>query len=200
MATKKAEQSDASRGRLVAAATELFAEQGFRGTSVQQIGERAGISRGSIFWHFGSKEGLLLAVVDRAFASWETEELRPEVGDATGVEAIRRGLRSHQRFLAAERGPIRLFFVLLFEALGPRPELQGHFVRFYAHFREQLAAWIAAGQASGDVRADADAEAVAATIVATIGGLAYQALLDETLDLDAIYTALADTFTRGLAA
>lgn len=200
MGMTKAEQSDASRGRLVAAATDLFAEQGYRGTSVQQIGERAGISRGSIFWHFGSKEGLLLAVVDRAFASWETEGLGPEVGDATGTEAIRRGLRSHQRFLSDARGPIRLFFVLLFEALGPRPELQEHFVRFYAHFRAVLAEWIAAGQASGDLRAEADAKAVAGTLVATIGGLAYQSLLDETLDLDAVYAALADTFTRGLAA
>ena len=52
MATKKAEQSDVSRGRLVGAATELFAEQGYRGTSVQQIGER--LTRGSRYryqWH-----------------------------------------------------------------------------------------------------------------------------------------------------
>lgn len=90
--------------------------------------------------------------------------------------------------------------VLLFEALGPRPELQEHFVRLDARFREVIAEWIVAGQAAGDVRGGADAAAVAGTIVATIGGLAYQALLDDALDLDAVHATMAGTLTRGLAA
>lgn len=41
------------------AATELFAENGFHGTGVAEIGERAGIQRGSLYYHIGSKETLL---------------------------------------------------------------------------------------------------------------------------------------------
>src|SRR5688500_11779761 len=95
----KQEQSERSQDALIHAATSLFAERGYRGTSVQAIGERAGVSRGSIFWHFGSKEGLLWAVVERSFRSWEAEILVPDVGDARGIEAVRRGLRAHRRFL-----------------------------------------------------------------------------------------------------
>lgn len=97
---RKREQSELSRERLIEAATRLFAERGYRDASVQAIGEAAGISRGSIFWHFGSKEGLLWAVVQRAFTRWEAETLVPEVGDARGQEAIGRALRAHRRFLA----------------------------------------------------------------------------------------------------
>ena len=95
--SRKREQSELSRERLIEAATRLFAERGYRDASVQAIGEAAGISRGSIFWHFGSKEGLLWAVVQRAFTRWEAETLVPEVGDARGEEAIGRALRAHRR-------------------------------------------------------------------------------------------------------
>jgi TetR/AcrR family transcriptional regulator, acrAB operon repressor len=37
--------------------------------SVQAVADRSGIRRGSVAWHFGSKDGLLVAVIDEAFRS-----------------------------------------------------------------------------------------------------------------------------------
>ncbi|MBX7453131.1 TetR/AcrR family transcriptional regulator [Mycolicibacterium sp. 3033] len=65
--SRQAEISAESRTRLLTAAWELLAEGGARATTVQAVSERAGISRGSISWHFGSKEGLIVAVVTSAF-------------------------------------------------------------------------------------------------------------------------------------
>ncbi|QIS11986.1 TetR/AcrR family transcriptional regulator [Nocardia arthritidis] len=73
MAGRREESSAESRRRLLDAATELVAEVGPRGTSVQAVAERAGISRGSIAWHFGSKDGLIVEVVTHAFAAAEAE-------------------------------------------------------------------------------------------------------------------------------
>lgn len=64
---RQAEISAESRNRLLLAAWELLAEGGSRATTVQAVADRAGISRGSISWHFGSKEGLIVAVVNSAF-------------------------------------------------------------------------------------------------------------------------------------
>ncbi len=64
MATRRIERTQESRRLLVAAAADLFAEQGYRQTSFVDIAERVGISRGSIPWHFGNKLGLLEAVID----------------------------------------------------------------------------------------------------------------------------------------
>src|SRR3954451_7909505 len=197
-ATRKELQALESRRRLVGAASRLFAERGYRDASVQAIGEAAGVSRGSIFWHFGSKEGLLLAVVEQAFARWEAETLVPNVGDAVGLEAVRRGLDAHQAFLEADEGGAqRLFFVLFFEALGPRPELLGRFVELHAHLRELAAGWLRAGR---DVRDDVDADGAAAMLVGALGGVAYQRLANPALDLEATYGAMRETFVRGLAA
>jgi TetR/AcrR family acrAB operon transcriptional repressor len=200
-ATKKDEQALATRERLIEAATQLFADRGYRDTSVQAIGAAAGISRGSIFWHFGSKEGLLLAVVERAFAEWESEVLVPDVGDAVGVEAIRRALDAHRRFLVDDSAKaIRLLFVLMFEALGPRPEHAQRFVDLHAHLRTLGGAWLAEGQKRGDVRDDVDPVAATTILVGTMGGVAYQYLLDPSLDLEQIYDDMADVLVDGLAA
>jgi AcrR family transcriptional regulator len=197
--TVKQEQSARSQGALIDAATELFGERGYRGTSVQAIAERAGVSRGSIFWHFDSKEGLLWAVAARAFESWERDVLVPDVGTATGIEAVRRALAAHRRFLTERAGDLRLFYVLMFEALGPRPELAPEFARLHANLRSMTVGWIERAIAAGEIRGDVDAGAVVTVITGALGGIAYQWLLDPGgFDLDRVYADLERMLVRGL--
>jgi TetR/AcrR family acrAB operon transcriptional repressor len=59
------EIGEESRQRILDAAEELFLERGYEKTTLSAIGERCGISYGSIPWHFGNKAGLLYAVVTR---------------------------------------------------------------------------------------------------------------------------------------
>ena len=54
----------ATRPKLVAAAAETFASLGFIGATVESIAEAAGYSRGAFYAHFGSKDDILLAVVE----------------------------------------------------------------------------------------------------------------------------------------
>jgi AcrR family transcriptional regulator len=51
----RAEGTDA-RAALLGAAAEVFARRGFRGASVEEIAERAGYSKGAVYWHFDSKQ------------------------------------------------------------------------------------------------------------------------------------------------
>jgi AcrR family transcriptional regulator len=53
-----------TRQTLVEAAAEVFAQKGFYGASLEEIGEVAGFSRGAIYSNFGSKEELLFGVLD----------------------------------------------------------------------------------------------------------------------------------------
>src|SRR5713101_8327365 len=54
-----------TRSALVEAAVEVFAKKGFDGASLEEIAEAAGFTRGAIYSNFGSKEDLMLAVVER---------------------------------------------------------------------------------------------------------------------------------------
>lgn len=59
--------SEATRDRIVAAATELFAERSFEGASTREIAARAGVTQPLLNYHFRSKEELWRAVVDTLF-------------------------------------------------------------------------------------------------------------------------------------
>lgn len=194
----KAAQSAGTRRRLIDAASELFAEQGYAGTSILHIAERSGISRGSVAWHFGSKDGLLWAVVEDAFAQWETRVLVPDIGDAIGIAAVRAALSAHRRFLEGDTTRLRLFYVLLFEAIGPRDDLRIRFAQLHIHLRDLCEHWIAAGQEVGEIRADVDPRAIVTVLIGALGGIAYQALVDPDLDLDPLYRNLDALAIDGL--
>jgi len=67
MARTQQERKAETRARLLAAAADLFADQGIDAVSVDAVAEAAGRTSGAVYAHFGSKQGLLLALLD----SWK---------------------------------------------------------------------------------------------------------------------------------
>ena len=66
--TKRERAAQRSRKAILDAAEKLFAEKGYESTSLKEVGEAAGLSRGTPAYFFGSKEGLYRAVLDRVLA------------------------------------------------------------------------------------------------------------------------------------
>lgn len=60
----KAEQREMTTARLVEIAREIFARDGYAGAAMEEIVQQAGVTRGALYHHFGSKEGLFTAVVN----------------------------------------------------------------------------------------------------------------------------------------
>jgi AcrR family transcriptional regulator len=79
---RRQDRGQATREQLVTEATRLFAERGFEATSVEAVLDAAGVSRGSLYHHFKSKEALFEAVLDAA-------EVR--IGEATLLSAAAAG-------------------------------------------------------------------------------------------------------------
>lgn len=65
-------QLDTTRERLLQVAEELFAEKGFAGTSLRQIGAVLGIANSSIMYYFPTKKKLYMAVLDRVADSMKS--------------------------------------------------------------------------------------------------------------------------------
>lgn len=63
-------RSEAKRGRIVEMATKYFAEQGYHAVRIADIAAALGIAKGSVFQHFGSKDGLFFEVYKRAVRSF----------------------------------------------------------------------------------------------------------------------------------
>lgn len=70
-----------TRERILEAAADLIARQGYAATSIAQISQKSGANPASIYWAFGSKEGLLAAVMERAAESFFQTITPPAGGD-----------------------------------------------------------------------------------------------------------------------
>lgn len=69
-AAQSPRDGEQTRLAILEAAQQVFAERGFAGASLRDLAEAAGVTRSLIHHHFGSKEGLWLAVVDHLFADY----------------------------------------------------------------------------------------------------------------------------------
>jgi len=81
---------DASKEVILVAATEEFAEKGLQGARVDQIAERAGVNKRMLYYYFGQKDDLFLAVLERTYEKIRDEEQTLNLVEVEPVEAIRR--------------------------------------------------------------------------------------------------------------
>ncbi len=81
---------EATREAILGAATDEFAAYGLGGARVDRIAERAGINKRMLYYYFGQKEDLFLAVLERAYAKIRGEELALNLTEVEPTEAIRR--------------------------------------------------------------------------------------------------------------
>jgi len=88
---KNVARGEATRGQLIAIARRMFADRGYEDTSIEAVLREAGVSRGSLYHHFASKEALFEAVLDDVEVRVGGAVVEA-AGDAAGpVAALRAG-------------------------------------------------------------------------------------------------------------
>jgi TetR/AcrR family transcriptional regulator len=102
-------RSEAKRTRIIDAATQHFAEHGYHAARVGDIATALGIAKGSIFQHFGSKDGLFFEVYKRAVRSFAKYLDAPaEVRQAGFFEVLRYWLVCTEHLLREDWIPYRI--------------------------------------------------------------------------------------------
>lgn len=188
-----------SDARMLSAALRLIGERGYRGTSLAAIGEEAGYSRGLVHERFGSKAGLLWTLVKRILRVWNHESQARTDATHVGIDALCDMVDNHRRAVEEDRG-IRALYALMFEALGPTPELLSEFRELHRSFRAQIERTLRTGIDAGLIRADVDPRAQAAILLGSLRGMAFQWLLDaQGFPLDAAYDELKANLRRTLS-
>src|SRR5262245_56133679 len=87
---QESQLSDATRSRLIEAAGHVFAEQGFKATTVRDICAKAGANVAAVNYHFGGKEGLYNAVLRHAHRCCAVGNAEQAVAAAEGKSAEER--------------------------------------------------------------------------------------------------------------
>jgi|SRR5262245_179479 len=136
--TNAARSAD-TRARLLEAAVEVFAEEGFRKATIHRICKLAGANIAAAHYHFGDKEGLYTAVFEYAERQ-AAERTPPESADGAGPEER---LRAHvTSFLSRLLDPGRPAWIarlLARELIDPTPALDGLVRRRMRATHDQLA-------------------------------------------------------------
>lgn len=90
--TLRERQAEATRQLLVSVARELFTEQGYAATSIEEIIKRAGVARGALYHHFPGKDALFRAVYDEVQTEVATRVVATAVSAQEPWEGVRAGL------------------------------------------------------------------------------------------------------------
>lgn len=86
MARRTKEEAQETRNRILDTAEEVFREQGVTSTSLADIADAAGVTRGAIYWHFRNKGDLFTAMVDRV--ALPMEEMIRQAADASTEDPL----------------------------------------------------------------------------------------------------------------
>lgn len=138
------------RERLLQAALELFARRGYAATSVREIVEMAGVTKPVLYYHFGSKEGLYLALLQESFVTFEglLQEFVVAPGSARGrMLHYCRGIFDSA---VANVEVVRLSHAIYFGPPQGAPFFD--FEGFFAKMLDGIAAILAAGTDNGEFR------------------------------------------------
>ncbi|MGH9198857.1 MAG: TetR/AcrR family transcriptional regulator [Acidimicrobiia bacterium] len=176
----RAESREQTRQRILEAAADLFARNGYRSTSVDDVAEAAGYSKGAFYYNFDSKDDLFDALVDEHIEGLTTE-LEKALTDATTMEekiaAVQRALVRKQR----ERIDPRLEFEVIASAVRD-PKVRKRVAAAYRRMREAIAGLIEKEYAEVGAKPPMTPEHLALTIMAGSQGLA----LMQAIDPDAV--------------
>lgn len=118
--SRSAGAGESRRDQIVAAAAALFAAQGYHATSMQEIGQRVGLLKGSLYAHVVSKEELLLEIVSTAVRQYMSAMMLVVHGEEPPDHKIARAVAEHLR-VTRELGPLARVYVLEARHLAGEP-------------------------------------------------------------------------------
>ena len=189
------------RLQIMEAAKELFARQGFEGTTTRQIAQAARVNEAIIFRHFASKEDLYWAVIDREseLAGWQPA-LRRQLGSGASDREILTGIAKD--ILVRRARDSSLSRLLLFSALENQERSQRFFQTHVVEYYEAIAAYICKRIEDGVFRA------VNPLLAARgfVGMIVYHSLIQEIygakryqdFDVTEVSRTLADIWLGGM--
>jgi AcrR family transcriptional regulator len=167
------------RQRLIDAAWRRIASAGYRETTVDDVCDEAGVSKGAFYGYFATKQDLFLALLDEETEALNAVAAALAASDITGAERVR---RFTQAMLRVGDDPARVQLRAdLWSALSSDPAVRQRFVEAVDRRRSVLREWITHSIDAGDLGIEAHrANALASMLIALADGLMLHRALDPT--------------------
>jgi AcrR family transcriptional regulator len=190
----KQERARRTRAQILQVAAEVFAQNGYPAVSLQDVADRASMTKGAVYHHYANKEALAVAVVHEHYGRWQplvaevrARQLPPLETMLAVLDATAEAFRSDTMVQAGAR--LQIERSLIGTDL-PRP---------YVGWQELLAGLATEARTAGQLRADTNPHALARVIVAAFFGMQHISdMLTGREDLIERYTEVRDAIFKGV--
>lgn len=172
------ERTDQSDKLMLAAAVELILEKGSEKTTLKEVGEKAGYSRGLAGYRFGSKSSLFAFVLTKLHHYW-LYYLKGATEGKVGLSAINSCTDIHFQVLDKNYDNVKAFYILWFDALGDNADLKKIVTHINTERHESIINWIVNDTSLS--KSHEDASVLAAQYNCIFNGIVYQYLLNSSL-------------------
>jgi AcrR family transcriptional regulator len=127
---RRRSNGEASRQKILEAATEIATERGYEGTSIGLVSKRSGLPASSIYWHFKDKDALIAAVIENSFGAWlaAAGEWVPRTPDAPVEQRAAATIRRAAEGLLESSDFLRLGLMLALERRAEEPSARRMFL------------------------------------------------------------------------
>lgn len=192
------EAKEQRREEILAAAKTTFAKNGFHATTIGDVAKAAGVSYGSIYWYFESKDALFHALMDHQEAALRAHIDRTVAeanSGADGEAMFRSSVRATFEFFEADRDVVRLLFQ---DSLVLGDRFDRHLSGIYEGFIADIETTIEVAQKAGYV-IEAPPRMIAFTVAALISQLALRRLAtDDGLSAEVVADFVVTLLLDGL--
>ncbi|KWX57581.1 TetR/AcrR family transcriptional regulator [Mycobacterium sp. NAZ190054] len=174
-----------AENKLLVAAAELIGEVGPTRMTFNDIGTRAGYSRGLASHHFGSKNALIRRIMDKVTEDFHRDLAAHDPDPADVRDGIREIVLAYYRGLGKSDPMIRARVALWAAAAVEGSEIdRSHVAAAEERFKDEIRTRISKGIRSEQIPGDLDTEGFTTVLIAMLRGVAVQLLLDNSVDLD----------------
>ncbi len=195
------EEAAATRDLLLKSALSVFSQKGYTAATLEDVAKSAGVTRGAIYWHFGSKAELYVELM-QAYSSRGNQIVQAAAAEGGGLVEI-----------------LRRVFIRLLEAVETDPALRAAMeISLFKTERSEelfaaqqqslessralvasLAETLRLGAAAGDLRQDVNPEDLARAFLAFQNGIIYLWLQDPAaFSLKSSAPSLAEIYLQGI--
>ena len=204
MARKTKQEAQVTRGHILDTAERLFSERGVARTSLADIADSAGLTRGAIYWHFRNKGDLFTALLDRvALPMEEMVAQAADAGAADPLSSIRACCVYVLRRTARDAQCRRVFEILAHkcEYVDEMHALVARHMQCRSQGIGMIERALRNAMRKGQLPRHLQVRRAAIGLHAYVDGLIYNWLLDpRSFALDREAEALVDQFLQGLTA
>jgi len=178
--TQKQIQSEQTKQKIIESAIDLFSKKGFNFTSIADIANSTGITKGAIYHHFENKDAIFYAVLEGVRHLWREKVLRDLLGKSNAIDRLTTLFENHACIIEEQENICLVLSGLVMEMDNVNDEFISALEEIFSDLTLLIERIIERGQKKGEIRTDLESHLIALNLVGIMEGSAIPWILNRT--------------------